>query len=259
MTQITDWDVFASRVDAARYDDNALLVHPWHEWYEGSFAHTLRTAVAVMKEYDIQVDMDQNEAHSSRSCQHHIYQELRLALHPPNLEALMRRRLKRWAKTEETVTKWCNLADSCAVRITCLKKIVPPCVLAALARTWLNGWCTARRFQGEARCRLHELCDGDDSLEHYAQCKTAWLWLERRARFKVENRSLARFFVLKPHENDCPVLLAVNLYAVYSTINFFRSQGNRGKDEEAYHLMEERWAFVEQLCPKLHSYLAARW
>ena len=65
----------------------------------------------------------------------------------------------------------------------------------AVARTWLNGWCTRTRFQQAGPCYF---CgDFTDSIEHIARCRTpreignaqlglailaadnlAWLWLD---------------------------------------------------------------------------------
>ena len=50
---------------------------------------------------------------------------------------------------------------------------VPPRILAAILRTWWNGWSTARRYQ--VRCTLPQHrcmlgCAAHDSIEHYASC-----------------------------------------------------------------------------------------
>ena len=47
--------------------------------------------------------------------------------------------------------------------------LVPPFLRYVIACTWLNGWCTAHRFQGRASCPF---CRGpSDSLEHLAGCR----------------------------------------------------------------------------------------
>eukprot|EP00969_Alexandrium_andersonii_P012236 533881-Alexandrium_andersonii.AAC.1 len=44
----------------------------------------------------------------------------------------------------------------------------PPSTRRALARAWLNGWCTQRRFQCAGVCPF---CgEAEDSLEHFTQC-----------------------------------------------------------------------------------------
>lgn len=48
------------------------------------------------------------------------------------------------------------------------KEHLPPFLLFVLFNTWLNGWCTAHRFQQRARCPF---CKGhSDALEHLAGC-----------------------------------------------------------------------------------------
>ena len=160
---------------------------------------------------------------------------------------------------EPSAVPWNTLARRASKRIAQLKGTAPPCTIAALFRSWLNGWCTARRFQEKGMCRLSSTCIGEDSLEHYARCKFSWEWLGMHARFDTEHRSLARFLVLDLQSGDCPTLLAVNLYAIYSTVNHFRSLERRGRQNEALTLIRERWRFVETLAPQLASLRAKRW
>ena len=60
--------------------------------------------------------------------------------------------------------------------IDILRRSVPPSTVAAVLRTWLNGWCTSRRFSQEVLpCRF---CSTEtDALEHYLVCPaviTGW-------------------------------------------------------------------------------------
>ena len=78
----------------------------------------------------------------------------------------LRRRLDRWIspvlqghRVDRFVRHMRNLAT-----------LVAPRVLAAILRTALNGWTTARRFQGVSLCVLG--CGGPDSIEHYSCCSS---------------------------------------------------------------------------------------
>eukprot|EP00959_Pyramimonas_sp_CCMP1952_P054540 1140117-Pyramimonas_sp.AAC.1 len=59
-----------------------------------------------------------------------------------------------------------------------LRTATPPCVRAALLRTWFNGWCTGRRFQQQRACIFG--CALDDSIEHYARCPVVRDFARRR-------------------------------------------------------------------------------
>ena len=153
---------------------------------------------------------------------------------------------------------WNKLARYAPSRIAHLKGAVPPCAVAALFRAWLSGWCTARRFQQIGKSRLCKSCKGADSLEHYARRDVTWAWIGKCERINVHERSLARFLVLDLQPGDCPILLTVNLYAVYSTVNHWRAMERRGTLLESLSLIKERWRFIETMSPKLMSRLASR-
>ena len=72
-----------------------------------------------------------------------------------------------------------------------LRRLVPPRVVAATLRTWFNGWCTARRFQGRDSCffgcRL-----GEDSVHHYLRCVRLQDFGTARLRLPSEERPEAR-------------------------------------------------------------------
>ena len=105
---------------------------------------------------------------------------------------------------------------------------VPPRVLHAVLISWLNGWCTARRFQGpRASCRLCADCDGTDELEHYACCPFLWSSLPAWSCIPHHPRSLRRFLLLEPGEGDQLAALATVVFAAYGAFNLARCQGAR--------------------------------
>ena len=188
-----------------------------------------------------------------------LYLSLRKALYHVDLETILRKRFQRWARTQIARVPWAVLARRAVERIAYLKGIVPPCSLAALFRSWLNGWCTSRRFQEKGKCWLDCRCNGDDSLEHYAHCNVSWAWVGKHARTDTRQRGLARFLVLDVLPNDCTVVLTTNVYAVYSAVNHFRARQQRGNFVEAFNVIQERWRFAETLAPRVTAALAKRW
>ena len=56
--------------------------------------------------------------------------------------------------------------------VQCAKVVgskLKPCVVAAVLETWVNGWCTSRRFQYHGNvCPFSST--GEDSIDHFACC-----------------------------------------------------------------------------------------
>ena len=86
-----------------------------------------------------------------------------------------------------------------------LSKLVPPRVCSAVLRTWFNGWCSQKRFQGQGPCILG--CGrGEDAIEHYACCRlTAELGANLLALPRLPHRSpeqkLLSFLLLEPRKS----------------------------------------------------------
>ena len=109
-----------------------------------------------------------------------------------------------------------------------LRTQVPPCVMHALFVSWLNAWCTDRRFQKSPRaCVLSEDCGGQDCMEHYAVCEHMWNAAHRKLKVSRSQVSLARFFALAPLPSDDCAILAANVYAVLSLTNKLRASNQR--------------------------------
>ena len=111
---------------------------------------------------------------------------------------------------------------------------VPPCVLYCLINTWWNGWCTNRRFQGNGRCRLSESCEGDDSLEHYAECASHWEVFAKKLRKPIGQSSIFRFFGLDVTGIDDMIFHVCHIYAVKRAVDIRRRtrEDLRGGAEE---------------------------
>ena len=100
--------------------------------------------------------------------QSHVLSEL---LHKEEYchEHVLRMRLARWAL--------CGMLPGVLGRRTPKRlaeifSLCAPCVAAVVFRTWLNGWCTKRRFQiRPSECLFAcRSCTSEDSIEHDAFC-----------------------------------------------------------------------------------------
>ena len=171
------------------------------------------------------------------------------------MNSLLRRRLERWSNRGMLTITVGSATGRAERMVQQLRGKIPPCVTAALVRSWLNGWCTARRFQqGRGKCWLSEECSGDDSIEHYARCDWSWHMAKRRLKVEQSPRNIGRFLMLETSVQDDPAMLALNLYAVYNAVNHFRSSGQRGRENAAYH----RISALYTQAALLHTGLARR-
>ena len=134
-----------------------------------------------------------------------------------------RRRLDRWPLRSRP----CDRPAKLVAVVQLLSAHGTPRVAAAFLRTAMNGWCTARRFQGHAPCALG--CrSGSDCIEHYAQCEVYHEFCRRRAGLETPagRGKLACFLNLSPsggvaggerRDDQCVLLRALTVYAAYRT------------------------------------------
>ena len=114
-----------------------------------------------------------------------------------------------------------------------LAKIAPPRVVAAILRTWFNGWCADRRFQARGihnrGCIWGCQADDGDALEHYAACPKLqqFGWDTLRIPWAVDLPTRrAEFFLLTPGLAEDPeqaLRLALRTAAAYRTHNLIRT------------------------------------
>ena len=137
---------------------------------------------------------------------------------------LLRKRLLRWLDACGHPITLSTAVDNASTALKQLAGKVPYCVIAAIWKSWCNGWCTSRRFQEKCKmCILCKDCDGMDELEHYACCPAAHRYLNRRVKLQSRQRSLLSFLLLEKTGGDLLVFLAVLLYAVYGAVNRVRA------------------------------------
>ncbi len=48
---------------------------------------------------------------------------------------------------------------------------MPLRAVAAVIRTWCDGWCSQRRFLTRGRCCVFGCGHGEDSAQHYIRCR----------------------------------------------------------------------------------------
>ena len=107
-------------------------------------------------------------SHNTRSLQSALYASIVPELPGQDVVALWRRRLSRWGKLAAPPAWPRRLLARASNAMRGLSH-APPATRWALARAWLNGWSTSRRFQRKGDCCF---CgQGEDSLEHACRCK----------------------------------------------------------------------------------------
>jgi len=123
--------------------------------------------------------------------QRRLYDAIRMARGPPLLETILRKRWSaRWSAQLSAPAPFGVAVRRACRTVEALGSALPPFLLAAVVCTWLNGWCTAHRFQSRARCPF---CWGpSDSLEHLAGCAGVRALL--RHHLNVECPTLGDFF-----------------------------------------------------------------
>ena len=117
-------------------------------------------------------------------------------------------------------------------------------------------WCTARRFQASAPCLLGCGANAGDAIEHYAVCPVVWRVAARKGRLRIAEPSLSRFMILSCAHDEEMILLAVNIFAVYSATNTVR---NACREHEIENLLSDRWNQACHLCPALARTMKEIW
>ena len=241
--------------------DGAPLQHRWRYWFLNSVAPTAASAKHQLAKMGLlQSDGRSNLqlTHlSNTGLQSALYKALRKIVTPSDLEGLLRSRV---ARCEKVFSKPIGrIARRGLPIIECLRNDVPPCVIAAVIRSWLNGWCTGGFQQGRGQCWHSDTCFGDDSSEHYSRCPWAWMSARRRLQLNESPRSLGRFLLFEAPSEDDIKLLALNLYAIYSATNDFRARGHRARGEESHHRIVAAYGQVTFLNARLAKRVKNIW
>jgi hypothetical protein len=127
-----------------------------------------------------------------------------------------------------------------------LSALVSPRVVATVARTHWNGWCTKRRFQLVGPCVFHCSISCYDAVEHYPFCVVFKSLLQRVLHLPIID-TFQNFLMLDHRlwSDDRLVVTSIAHYALYTAFN---AAGLLG-----HHATEFWLDFMERQC-----YFAAR-
>ena len=198
------------RLDALRLDSEVLARGGrWREWYMHSYYHNL----AASRQYGLQLGISINSIEDdlgantprphtkaqSKRLQQGVQRAARASLGRVlrvDPEARLRKKLERWR-----LPLFPRIRAMRAARVMGrLRSLVPPRVLAAVLRTWFNGWCTLRRFHGRGDCLFGCTC-GEDSIDHYMRCARLHAYGQSRLRLARADNPLQlslNFMLLAP-------------------------------------------------------------
>ena len=182
-------------------------------------------------------------------------------------EALIRRRL-------------CNRflsAGACAETqpmrtLATVSLIKLPFLTATLLKTWLNGWCTSRRFQFDTLgCFFGCGCQRGDQLEHYVCCPLLWRFLNRHAprlyqphhqHHDTDNHndaSTIMFLALHaPPDLHHTTVVALLLHTIFVTYETIRARGHDisvNDYTDKTNLLDTTLHFTISKHPELHDHL----
>ena len=177
-----------------------------------------------------------------------------------DVRVLLRKRLQRWLDH-------CNhsISISAAVEraVDVLKDLegkVPPSVLAALWKTWCNGWCTSRRFQSDPRnCLLDAECGGSNDLEHYACCPATKRYLCNRVPHQSGPDTLLEFLLLEQSDGVQRVFGSLHIYAVFGAVNKVRAGQLPHGSFDLDMLLWERWRHAMSQKQSIYHAIGKAW
>lgn len=159
------WENHLSELRALRTHDDQRL-RPLHaEWFERSAVLTLSRAIEDFQRRCPTFSLSD----ASQINQSKLYSALRDATAQTPLEHIIRERWEaRWARVISMSSPLGVAVRRASADMKLYGSALPPFLVIAVLNTWLNGWCTARRFQGRARCVF---CGAtSDAIEHLAGC-----------------------------------------------------------------------------------------
>lgn len=134
-------------------------------------------------------------------------------------------------------------AERCCRSLDVLRGCVPRRVCSAVLRTFFNGWCTGRRFQGGGSCCF--ACGAwpqEDSIEHYSTCAVVRDFARRRLNICPRYWSRGIFVALGLNYGSCSkddlTRRALLVYSVYKAHNLLRYKP-LALGDSAIHLLSQ--------------------
>jgi len=156
----------------------------------------------------------------------------RLLPPPMSMLAYLEKRLKGW----DTGVFPRAMAQRAERNLKRVSHLVPPKVVAAMLRSWFDGWCTQRRFSNSGsscKCIWGCRCNKSDSLAHYTCCPVLADWglkfLKISRKDSQEERRKESLLLHSELQASDDVLFAaaVKNYAMYTVHNLCRHQPRR--------------------------------
>ena len=179
---------------------------------------------------------------------------------PFDLRSFLFKRLARWFGASSNTDALSRAVDHAMQLLADLPAQVPSCVISAVWKSWLNGWCTSRRFQEECgACILDATCGGADCLEHYAVCPAARRYLYTWVPQSNGETSIQRFLLFEPLRGDVLPFMALHIYAVYGAVNHVRAGKLPHDSFNLDILLWERWRAAMSQKPALQALLNHQW
>ena len=136
--------------------------------------------------------------------------------------AVLDRRLARW-RALQTDPPWPRKIRQRFCEVLQTLESTPKATRWAYFRTILNGWCTARRFQGRRMCPFCR--HGEDSLEHFSRCPLVRDVGNKKLNLGLRAEDPLAFFLLSPNkvEKSQCIRHAAYLHALYRLHNSLRT------------------------------------
>jgi len=208
-------------------------------WYHQCHCKVLSEAKATATSYGVTHESITSALSSTAPSGGDLAKHVRLGYQREAYKQLLNKGLDRTIAEERHRTKqkrWklIMLPKIGAVRAVSLFKRLPelvrPRVLASLARTHWNGWCTRRRFQQEGPCLFSCNPRASDSIEHYMYCPMFRNMLDKF--LHLPRFTSMQEFMLLEHRlwSDARLIIsAVAVHVVYTSFNHARVSGPRSQ------------------------------
>ena len=151
----------ACSIDALANTEDMVLYHPWNDWLFLGIPHALRGAT---REASDVLAADRRRCKTQVKLYGALLKESRIN----NDASCWDRRLARW-RGLSTAPPFPRQVRARVCEVLKVAARLPTSSRWALVRTWLNGWCTKRRFQQKGACLFCHL--EEDSIEHFSCCR----------------------------------------------------------------------------------------
>ena len=158
-----------------------------------------------------------------------LYKYSKTASSDFNPNEFISKRMQRWMPSVSDLAKeWCVYCGPFMLQL-CQNEVkgAPQCVIAAVLKTVLNGWATARKMQQQQTRCIFQCGSSQDCVEHYLSCNVVeriWEKIFNCDWGPFESRLAVGAAIVRDR-----VFRAYFLYAIYGTHNFLRHNPTVGR------------------------------